>query len=731
MRNRIIFLIFFFSGLPFKNCNAENYALLIGIDHYIHPDTSNHGQKLARSDIHDLKACVNDVTIINQILSTRFGFLPQNTTTILNENATRDEIILAFYDLLDKCKKGDVFFFYFAGHGSQMMNTLSHKPDKMDETIVPADGIFYGKDIRDIEIAQFLEALLKKGVIVTAMFESCHSGAIARGLDILTQSVTPSNDTISDASISPQPEKEGALILSACQDFQLEYQARFPDGIYYSCFTKAFMDVMKRNNSYISASDLFYSMCTEIKNMGRDMVPVIGGTDERLKRNLFGSGTLENLNHIVAKKILPDNTIILEAGKAAGIEEGTELVSLNKKITIEVESGVTLFESNAKIILGNQADLIAGTVFEISRYSFAPGNKLMLCIPTIAVSRNKFLQMENQIAVWMKKNNMTVVGENNTQHDYMLYYNEGKWFVIDSKNEHMIGATLNTDSLSKYVQNGKTMLVHLPVYNDLMAKMTSEIKNKYSTVVVSSMGNSDYFLAGGIKNNQFGYQILKTDFNVDSASEYPVKSSLLILDTTQENNLCDKLCENLWKLSRIKSWLTLDSRDGVGAFPYSIYFKNTKSGNIIQGGTVDSGEQYKMYIRRNTPLINSDSVKKRWVYVFVISEDGSITKLFPNYASSIENYLPINLKDSVEELYKSEVNVDTPFGVDHIICLTSAEPLPNPEIIEQEGITTRGVSNNPLEELITNLNATTRSVETMKAPEEWSIQKIKFKSVAK
>jgi integrase len=43
---------------------------------------------------------------------------------------------------------GDVRFFYHAGHGSQVPNSLSSEADELDKSLVPSDG----NDIRDKEL---------------------------------------------------------------------------------------------------------------------------------------------------------------------------------------------------------------------------------------------------------------------------------------------------------------------------------------------------------------------------------------------------------------------------------------------------------------------------------------------------------------------------------------------------------------------------------------------------
>ena len=60
---------------------------------------------------------------------------------------------------------------------------LAHRQDRfhLDETIVPADAASGAFDIRDKEIARLCNQVVDKGILLTAIFDSCHSGSIARG----------------------------------------------------------------------------------------------------------------------------------------------------------------------------------------------------------------------------------------------------------------------------------------------------------------------------------------------------------------------------------------------------------------------------------------------------------------------------------------------------------------------------------------------------------------------
>jgi hypothetical protein len=209
----------------------ERRAVLVGINTYpptrsIPPTPIVEGEHrtAGRRTWHDLKGSLNDVASIRQLLITRFGFKDPDVHVLTEAGATRDAIRSAIRTYLaDAAKPGDVSFFYYAGHGSQMKNSKSPEADKLDETIVPSDSFAGALDIRDKEFARDFMQVVRKGAILTAIFDSCHSGSIARGI---SRWQTPRNlepDRLHDAADDyngPFPEKEGALIVSAAQDIE-------------------------------------------------------------------------------------------------------------------------------------------------------------------------------------------------------------------------------------------------------------------------------------------------------------------------------------------------------------------------------------------------------------------------------------------------------------------------------------------------------------------------------
>src|SRR5437762_9014364 len=112
---KIILSILFFPALLSAQTNTPNkYAVILGInDYYLKPGVK-HGSSL--------HGCVNDANAIRGLLINRFGFSPQNIQMLYNENVTRENVLDQIHKVLQKCKPGDAFVFFYSGHGAWMSN---------------------------------------------------------------------------------------------------------------------------------------------------------------------------------------------------------------------------------------------------------------------------------------------------------------------------------------------------------------------------------------------------------------------------------------------------------------------------------------------------------------------------------------------------------------------------------------------------------------------------------
>ncbi|MBK9109575.1 MAG: caspase family protein [Saprospiraceae bacterium] len=98
-----------------KELKGKIYALVVGISDYQNPA------------ITDLKYADRDAQAFADYLldPNGVGVDTQNLELLLNEKASAGNVIMSMYPLLDQIKEGDLFIFYFSGHGDLETKTIS------------------------------------------------------------------------------------------------------------------------------------------------------------------------------------------------------------------------------------------------------------------------------------------------------------------------------------------------------------------------------------------------------------------------------------------------------------------------------------------------------------------------------------------------------------------------------------------------------------------------------
>jgi hypothetical protein len=153
-------------------------ALLVGIDRY-------ENSRL------NLKGAGNDVRNMQRLLTQTFGFSPHQIKSLLDAQATRENVLHAFDDwLIDGSVPGARIFLFISSHGAQVPDVNGDEEDGLDEAIAPHDTrveVQNGKKVlRNLIIDDEIDERLKRipDRKVTVVIDSCHSGAATRDADI-------------------------------------------------------------------------------------------------------------------------------------------------------------------------------------------------------------------------------------------------------------------------------------------------------------------------------------------------------------------------------------------------------------------------------------------------------------------------------------------------------------------------------------------------------------------
>jgi hypothetical protein len=236
-------LVFFFLIFGIHVIDAQTKrALIIGIGAY--PPES--GWSIIHGD--------NDVPLIADALS-RKGFNQDHIVKLVNNQATKKNILEQFNLLTHKAQINDIIYIHFSTHGQQVVDTDGDEEDGLDEAIIPYDacktfekGVYEGKNhLIDDELNILLSGVRKKigksGTLVVVI-DACHSGDATRGKssDYDTSVVRGTSEVFQiglKGKYNPSLVKTvDWVVISATQSYQNNYEYKV-NGTYYGSLSYA------------------------------------------------------------------------------------------------------------------------------------------------------------------------------------------------------------------------------------------------------------------------------------------------------------------------------------------------------------------------------------------------------------------------------------------------------------------------------------------------------------
>ena len=203
------------------NVNSRFYALLIASDFYFPNRLPNGGR------FRHLSGCVRDIRRVEEELLIGRLKVPRENILKLSssmngdakepleppeQRPTYDNIVKKFKEIAEIAQKGDQVYIHYSGHGGRIR---THFPElkgegEVDETLVPIDiGDKSTRYVRDIDLAYILKKMVEKGLTVTIILDSCHSGGATRNAgnnDVALRTVTGA-EPIDDTKERPKDSK--------------------------------------------------------------------------------------------------------------------------------------------------------------------------------------------------------------------------------------------------------------------------------------------------------------------------------------------------------------------------------------------------------------------------------------------------------------------------------------------------------------------------------------------
>jgi hypothetical protein len=318
-------------GIESKN----RWALLIGIDCYMAnqlPDGSWYPS---------LGGCVRDIAHVESFLRTRLGVEETRLLKLTASNPhwppndadpdrrpleapenwpTYENMVHMFRQLTEMAAPGDQVYIHYSGHGGRATTAFpALKGDgAFDEALVPTDiGDSTARYLRDAELAYLLQAMVDKGLLVTVVFDSCHSGgatrgngkAVRRGIGSAdtrirnTDSLVATYDRLeavwrgaggSGRSVKPGSgwliEPEGYVLLAACRAQESAFEYPFDGKERNGALTYWLLDSLKQIGPALTYKMLHDRILAKIHAQFAAQTPQLQGEGARL---VFGCDRIE------------------------------------------------------------------------------------------------------------------------------------------------------------------------------------------------------------------------------------------------------------------------------------------------------------------------------------------------------------------------------------------------------------------------------------------------------
>jgi len=609
---------------------------------------------------------------------------------------------------------------------------------------VPSDAYLGGADIRDKEINELFYQLSEKGVILTAIFDSCHSGSISRGLadhEPKSRYLAPvPNAQVNDPAIPHDLVTKNVLIISAAQDEETAKEQVDEQGNPHGAFTYALIKALTTLPANAPAIKIIESTRAVIKYNGKSQEPVFEGNDSRKNSTLIGVSR-ESVPNTLTVAVLNNedkDNITFQGGYILGIRPDCKLMKVYNRDTLVIQvirvNGAN--SSLAKIIKGDFSKIKPGDMFQVTEWALDTQNALKVYIPSSANDYNALSATAKTLYGALKSNNKIKFITDPTAGDSVntVFFNGKSWLLHRSTGEFVsLGELLAVSSVLRVLPTGGKVFVSLPAFKSLSITLNEGYKSNSSISVTQNSAEADYVLSGRFNNDAIEYAyIATTPSTVNGLTVLPVRTNFVKLSKEPAGMkiAADTLIEYSNRIAKIKAWLTLASPPDDGTFPYYLALRNAATGKVVSSGSIMENEIYGLVLVKDPVNAKNWDGSRRFVYVSSIDNRGKSSLMFP--LSNVENHYPLGseLPDTIFLGRRQLFQVTPPFGYDHYIMLALDEQIPNGDVFNSEAVRTRGITSPLLKYLVTGA-VKSRGTEMLVSPSSWKKQVVTIRSRSK
>jgi len=257
-----------------------------------------------------LHGCVNDANNVYKLLTAHFGFDPANVVMLLDSHATTTNILNELNNLVSNPQKGDILYFHYSGHGSQIP-AVNGKHGGVNNIICPVDLDWETKMIADYQLKEIFDRV-PHGVSATLFLDCCHSGTDLDQANIYQPHLSSTriirtelpNDRYIDppqemidkmqgcvsqkVSIQSRDVNDSVLLIAGCRASETSADA-FVDGTYQGAATCALNTLLIQSNFKMSYQTIIDQMAVFMAQNGYEQHPELDGSPVLFSTNYLES----------------------------------------------------------------------------------------------------------------------------------------------------------------------------------------------------------------------------------------------------------------------------------------------------------------------------------------------------------------------------------------------------------------------------------------------------------
>jgi hypothetical protein len=253
-------------------------AVIVGINKYQHSENI------------DLNGCVMDAIDFYQQLRWFYGYRGYHCKLLLNEDATKDNILDALDWAVRRTKARQEVTYFHSGHGSQVADLNGDESDHLDEVIIPND--FNGSNvINDDELYSVFQNLDPLGYL-NMVCDTCYSGGTNKGVGSKTISMGYVDKTLPVSHYGVKDVDKTTqrhVLLSACREGEYSQEAYLGKwgwrGIFSFFLCRHLYNYRRMNLSWV---DIYSSIYGKVKGNGFTQNPIVVGSRSLLDRTVVG-----------------------------------------------------------------------------------------------------------------------------------------------------------------------------------------------------------------------------------------------------------------------------------------------------------------------------------------------------------------------------------------------------------------------------------------------------------